>query len=268
MVSVAFLLYPGAFAKDIRYIGSVEAISGDISADMARGTVFLDTNRNSSFDSTGIGIEGVLVSNGREIVTTRADGTYKLPVYDDMNFLITKPSGYAALVDDMLIPQFNCIHKVAGSPYLRFGGIDPTGPMPTAVNFPLIKDNSARMAFECLIFGEMHSPISTCRSPMYVKPPARCWWRVTTPIPNAFYSKEMSWATICRFIHPLIGSLRWVTHHNIILWAAITISTSMPQMINTPSIRSVGNEVPNTTHLTLVCPFRDTRQCPLSMQRG
>ncbi|MCY4302715.1 MAG: hypothetical protein OXC68_13410 [Aestuariivita sp.] len=154
MVSVAFLLYPGAFAKDIRYIGSVETISGDISADMARGTVFLDTNRNSSFDSTGIGIEGVLVSNGREIVTTRADGTYKLPVYDDMNLLITKPSGYAALVDDMLIPQFNYIHKVAGSPDLRFGGIDPTGPMPTAINFPLIKDNSARMAFECLIFGD------------------------------------------------------------------------------------------------------------------
>ena len=152
--SVATVIACSAAAKDITYIGSVEAIVGQTAADAARGTVFLDSNRNSKLDAGEPGIEGVLVSNGREVAVTGADGTYELPVYDDMNLFISKPAGYAAPVDEMMVPQFNYIHKVAGSPDLRFGGIEPTGPMPTAVNFPLIEDNSDRAEFECLVFGD------------------------------------------------------------------------------------------------------------------
>ena len=154
LVSAAILLGSCAFAKDTSYIGMVEAIAGDSAADMARGAVFVDGNRNSKLDDGETGIEGVLVSNGREVVATSADGTYELPAYDDMNLFITKPAGYAVPVDELLVPQFNYVHKVAGSPALRFGGIEPTGPLPAAVNFPLVEDNSARAQFECLVFGD------------------------------------------------------------------------------------------------------------------
>ncbi|MEL6914841.1 MAG: calcineurin-like phosphoesterase family protein [Pseudomonadota bacterium] len=152
LAPLAVLLGSSALAKDTSYLGSVEVIAGE--TDAARGTVFLDANRNSMLDDGEAGVAGVMVSNGREVVTTGEDGSYELPIYDDMNLFITKPAGYAAPVDEFLVPQFNYIHKVAGSPDLRFGGIEPTGPMPAAVNFPLVEDESDRAAFECLVFGD------------------------------------------------------------------------------------------------------------------
>ena len=142
-----------ATAKDVSYVGTVEAIKGSEPADAARGTVFLDENRNSKLDEGESGVAGVLVSNGREVVTTGEDGTYELPAYDDMNLFITKPAGHTTPVSDELVPQFYYIHKIEGSPALRFGGIEPTGPLPEAINFPLIADGSGDK-FECLVFGD------------------------------------------------------------------------------------------------------------------
>ena len=143
-----------AFAKDTSYIGSVETMPGASEDDMARGTVFLDANRNSKLDTGETGIAGVMVSNGREVTVTGDDGSYALPAYGDMNLFITKPAGYAAPKDEDLVPQFAYVHKEAGSPALRFGGIEATGPLPAAINFPLIADNSDRESFECLVFGD------------------------------------------------------------------------------------------------------------------
>lgn len=150
---VLALTAPPLAAKDTTYIGSVEVITGAEPGDMARGTVFLDTNRNSKRDDAETGVPGVLVSNGREVVETSQDGSYELPAYDDMNLFVTKPSGYVTPVNAQMVPQFAYIHKVEGSPDLRFGGIDPTGPLPQAINFPLIEDTQDN-AFSCLVFGD------------------------------------------------------------------------------------------------------------------
>lgn len=143
-----------AMAKDPTYIGGVQTVRGDADgADIARGTVFLDANRNSVLDAGEQGLPGVQVSNGREVVLTAEDGTYELPAYDDMNLMVTKPAGYLTPVSADMVPQFAYIHKVDGSPDLRFGGIDATGPLPQAVNFPMIED-PAGSAFNCLVFGD------------------------------------------------------------------------------------------------------------------
>eukprot|EP00903_Cladosiphon_okamuranus_P001279 g1277.t1 len=149
----ASTLASGALAKDAGYIGSVEVITGGTAAEKAAGTVFVDTNRNSKLDDGEAGVAGVLVSNGREVVVTGTDGRYELPVYDDMNLFITKPAGYATPLSEDMVPQFNYVHKVAGSADLRFGGIAPTGPLPQAVNFPLIEDKIGD-DFQCLVFGD------------------------------------------------------------------------------------------------------------------
>ena len=153
MLALLALPTTQAPAKDPGYLGSVHVVRGDTAGDTARGTVFLDANRNSVLDSDEAGIAGVMVSNGREVVLTSADGAYALPAYDDMNLFITKPAGYAAPVDADMVPQFNYVHKIAGSPNLRFGGIGPTGPLPRAINFPLIED-PVGARFQCLVFGD------------------------------------------------------------------------------------------------------------------
>lgn len=148
----ALLLATSAGAKDVAYIGSVEAV-GAAGGDTARGTVFEDLNRNSRFDTGEPGIAGVMVSNGREVAVTDENGAYALPAYGDMNLFVTKPAGYATPVSADLVPQFAYVHKEAGSPALRFGGIAPTGPLPEAINFPLVADDVTDQ-FECLVFGD------------------------------------------------------------------------------------------------------------------
>ena len=153
LAAAVALSAPHALAKDPSYVGGVEVVRGGQAGDMARGTVFNDLNRNSKLDADEPGIAGVLVSNGVDVVTTAADGTYELPAFDDMNLFITKPAGHAVPVNDRMVPQFHYIHKVEGSPDLRFGGIEATGPLPQAVNFPLIEDGSGEQ-FSCLVFGD------------------------------------------------------------------------------------------------------------------
>ncbi|MEL7140357.1 MAG: metallophosphoesterase N-terminal domain-containing protein, partial [Pseudomonadota bacterium] len=93
VATLVSLIAGTAVAKDIAYIGSVETV-GTGGGDEVRGTVFEDLNRNSKLDAGEPGIAGVLVSNGREVVVTAADGAYALPAYDDMNVFVTKPAGY------------------------------------------------------------------------------------------------------------------------------------------------------------------------------
>ena len=142
-----------ALAKDPAYIGQVEVIRGDTAPLMAQGHVFHDLNRNSVMDDGEPGLPGVQVSNGREVVVTGADGSWSLPPYEDMNLFITKPAGHAVPLSTDMVPQFSYIHKAAGSPPLRFGGIEPTGPLPEAINFPLIEDGTGDR-FDCLVFGD------------------------------------------------------------------------------------------------------------------
>lgn len=154
LATTGLLVATAALAKDPTYIGDVHVVPGDAAADMARGTVFLDENRNSVFDDGEAPIEGVMVSNGREVAVTDAEGAYELPAYGDMNLFITSPAGYTPPVNERMVPQFAYVHSEAGSPPLRFGGIDPTGPLPAQINFPLIEDDSDRAEFDCLVFGD------------------------------------------------------------------------------------------------------------------
>ena len=142
-----------ALAKDPTYVGSVQTSGKAEDQSTATGTVFLDENRNSEMDEGETGLEGVTVSNGREVVTTGADGTYEIPAYDDMNLFVTKPAGHAVPVSEEMVPQFTYIHKVEGSPDLRFGGLEPTGPLPAQINFPVIETGDDTQ-FEILAFGD------------------------------------------------------------------------------------------------------------------
>ena len=100
------------------------------------GRVFDDTDAASR-----PGIPGVLVSNGRDVAVTDADGRYTLPVSDETVAFVVKPSGYMTPVEPgTLLPRFFYVHQPAGSPAsldLAYEGVAPTGPLPASVDFPL-----------------------------------------------------------------------------------------------------------------------------------
>jgi len=118
------------------------------------GLAFHDSNRNGRLDPDEAGIGGVKVSNGREVVLTQRDGRYSLPVRADMSVFVIQPSGWRVPTDARFVPQFSYEHKPAGSPRaMRYGGLPPTGPLPTAINFPLLpSDADAR--FNCAVLGD------------------------------------------------------------------------------------------------------------------
>lgn len=145
-------LSAATYAKNVDYKATIDAVGASIDT-VARGHVFRDKNRNGVFDANEKGIKNVLVSNGTEVVKTNHRGEYELPAYDGMTVFITKPAGYDVPVDENNVPQFFYHHLRDGSPELRFGGLPPTGPLPEAINFPLVKGEK-KDEFKMIIIGD------------------------------------------------------------------------------------------------------------------
>jgi hypothetical protein len=127
----------------------------DIAAvqDIAKGVVF----ETDSAQGRGPGIGGVLVSNGREIVRTGADGGYSLPVEPGMAIFVIQPANYAVPQDPATrLPRFSYIHEPDGTPAelnLTFPGLAPTGPLPASVDFGLIRDEQPNR-FDVVLFTD------------------------------------------------------------------------------------------------------------------
>ena len=126
-----------------------------------RGIVFEDGNGDGKHQAGEQGVEGVMVSNGLDVVTTGQGGEYSLPVRADMNLTIVQPSGWKVPTDARQVPQFFHVHKSGGSPTpLRFGGLPAMGPAPQAVNFPLQRSPVSE-DFSCAIIGDSQTYSNT-----------------------------------------------------------------------------------------------------------
>lgn len=122
---------------------------------MASGYVFVDSNRNGVRDRGERGLAGVRVSNQSLIVKTGPDGRWEMPAEpdDDTIYFVVKPKGYMTPVDENQLPRFYYIHKPKGSPKRKFPGVEPTGPLPASIDFPLYP-HAEPNAFEALFFGD------------------------------------------------------------------------------------------------------------------
>ena len=111
-------------------------------AETARGTVYEDLNGDGRYQDTEPGVPGVTVSNGLDVVDTDADGRYRIPIEEGDTLFITKPSGWAVPTSQDELPRFYYHHVPDGAPAdrrPRYRGIDPTGPLPESVDFPLTR---------------------------------------------------------------------------------------------------------------------------------
>ena len=119
----------------------------------ARGVVFHDSNGNRKLDPGEKPLPGVPVSNGVEIVKTDKNGRYELPVDADTILFVVKPRGWQVPLSENELPQFYYIHKPMGSPNLKFAGVEPTGPLPDSVDFPLSPQKEPE-TFKAVLFGD------------------------------------------------------------------------------------------------------------------
>jgi hypothetical protein len=151
----AGLMLAAPAAASFDYVAGIHVVPGsDAAAATARGTVFHDLSRDGVRQPDEPGIAGVLVSNGREVVRTGADGSYALPVWDNMTVMVSKPAGFATPMTADGVPQYFYHHKPAGTPAeFRYGGLPATGPLPAEINFPLVRTVESER-FSCIAMGD------------------------------------------------------------------------------------------------------------------
>ncbi len=122
--------------------------------ELANGHVYHDANENGNMDANENGISGVFVSNGIDLVQTDSGGKFSIPVSDDAIIFVIKPRNWMTPVNDLNLPQFYYLHKPNGYPanYI-FAGVEPTGPLPESIDFPLYKDDGSS-EFKMVVFGD------------------------------------------------------------------------------------------------------------------
>jgi hypothetical protein len=107
----------------------------------AQGTVFDDSDGTGRRQANSQGIPNVMVSNGRDVVSTDTDGRWTLPVREGDSIFVIKPTGWMTpLAPETHLPQYSYIYEPQGtlaSLGLRYPGIAPTGPLPASIDFPL-----------------------------------------------------------------------------------------------------------------------------------
>ena len=82
-------------------------------------------------------VAGVLVSNGRDIVRTGADGRYSLSVTPGQSIVVVKPAGFRLPVDPATnLVRYSYVYDPKGTPTnlgFRYAGLAPTGPLPASL---------------------------------------------------------------------------------------------------------------------------------------
>lgn len=137
------------------FLLSAALFHSEVSAqEIISGTVFHDQNGNGQMDSGEQGIEGVLVSNGRDITATDSNGAYQLEVEDNSFVFVIKPRGWNTPVGEHNIPEFFSLISSEGAGADNFQGIAPATPGDLqSVNFALYPQEESD-DFRVLVFGD------------------------------------------------------------------------------------------------------------------
>lgn len=87
------------------------------------GVVFADSNGNARRDAGEIGLKGIKVSDGMQVVVTDAQGRYSLPVVDGRTVFVIKPAGYGFPARADGTPDFWRHIRTRPGPVLKYGGM-------------------------------------------------------------------------------------------------------------------------------------------------
>src|SRR5262245_13345521 len=122
---------------------------------LASGVVFEDRRGDGQRRPGDRGVRGVMVSNGRDVVLTDADGRWQLPLAEGDSVFVIKPPHWATPVDGAL-PRFSYLHQPRGTPagvHYRYPVVAPTHALPRSIDFPLRRQAEPRQ-FEALLLAD------------------------------------------------------------------------------------------------------------------
>ncbi len=131
------------------YAGNEANVSTRVS-----GVVFHDhTGCGTYVNGTDTPLEGIAVSNGREIAVTGSDGRYVLPLRDNSIIFVIKPRNWKVTTDDNQVPRFYHINSTGGATGDDFEGLPPVTIENGQADFPLYPSNEPDK-FDVLVFGD------------------------------------------------------------------------------------------------------------------
>ena len=143
--AAVFFLFPGLQNTSALYAQTGSTV---------KGVVYHDKTEDGSFNpSADEPIEGVAVSNGRDVVVTNKDGVYELPAIENSPIFVIKPRNWRLPVDENQMPDFYYMHSPQGASGEDYKGLSPTGRLPESLNFPLYP-NKEPDNFDVLVFGD------------------------------------------------------------------------------------------------------------------
>jgi len=119
----------------------------------AQGIVYHDQNGNGIRDRREKGLPGVRVSDQRSVTVTDKDGRWTLPDHDEAIYFVIKPRGYMTPLSEDNLPDFYYIHKTTEALPLEGPTLQPTGPLPESIDFPLVRQEEPDR-FEALFLGD------------------------------------------------------------------------------------------------------------------
>ena len=123
---------------------------------VARGVVFEDRHGDGRRRPGSAGIPGVMVSNGRDVTPTDADGAWSLPVEPGDAIFVVKPAQWTTRTSLGGVPQFSYMHQPEGSAqhlHSPYPVVAPTGALPASLEFPLLRQEE-RAEFEALLISD------------------------------------------------------------------------------------------------------------------
>lgn len=120
------------------------------------GKVYQERDGKPGRGPTDPGLAGVQVSNGRQIVRSAGDGSYRLSVRPGDTVFVVKPDDYAFTKDAEGLPAFWRHYHPDGSPTLRYRGIAATTAALNAYDFALLPERrrARREGFQMLVFSD------------------------------------------------------------------------------------------------------------------
>lgn len=150
---ISFLITPGVHAQ----CGGLAGGAGT-----ASGRVFDDLNQDGKYGPGELGVAAVSVSNGCDVVLTSSEGVYEIGLAPGQILFVSQPAGYVVPVDEHNLPSFFYLHYPDGTPTAIAGTsvewlwptIEPTGPLPDRIDFPLHRLSSQEHRFTAHAFAD------------------------------------------------------------------------------------------------------------------
>ncbi len=128
----------------------------------ATGSVYLETDGRPGRSADEVGVAGVQVSNGEQIVRTNAQGRWALPLREGQTVFVIKPDGTRFVTGADGLPLFWRHYLPSGSPRLRYGGIAATGKLRGQWDFALERAAPTNdEGFQMLVFSDPQTANAT-----------------------------------------------------------------------------------------------------------